>query len=248
MSISQYVNSFPVAAGEAGFNEAFELCASSLEYLRIQMEDPRGPRWDSHFGPARRLTCLPSMPLLREIEIPVAFLCPSVDDMRQHEILDLVPTGLESIYLTEDMGSDWFVPHLDGSIDCRAQDFKNLLGGCFIQLWTAGGGRFPALQNISLEVKDKPRPSDTRESNNRDSNPDEHFVYESDVVEEPDSDEEFDVAEEFAEEPDLDEQGEGGFSILYNKLTGFESIGALPQVLSQAFSGYLEDDFDGGYD
>jgi len=51
-----------MATGEVGFNEAFELCASSLEHLRIQIEVPREPPWDSHFGPTRRLTCLPSMP------------------------------------------------------------------------------------------------------------------------------------------------------------------------------------------
>jgi hypothetical protein len=65
-------------------------------------------------------------------------------------------------------------------------------------------------------------------NSNRISGRDSNSEEESDFAEESDSDEEF----------DLDEEGEGGFSVFYSKDTGLQSIGTLPQVLSQALLGY----------
>ena len=142
--------------------------------------------------------------------------------------------------------------------------FKNLLGGYFIPLWTAGRWRFPSLRSIRLGVKDKSRHSDTRESGNRGFSPgpdddsgsavefnpnrlsdtresDNHSDFGVDLNSNRISGRDAGSEEEsdFAEESDSDEDDEGDFSAFYSEDTGLRSIGTLPQVLSQALSGVL---------
>lgn len=93
---------------QPGYNEAFALCADSLEYLRLDM----GPSdyVTSHFGPTRRLSCLPSLRKLKHLELSVA---PLFGGWRMGcaDVCDYLSPSLESIRLYED---DYRYPEVRG--------------------------------------------------------------------------------------------------------------------------------------
>ncbi|KAK5659557.1 hypothetical protein OQA88_759 [Cercophora sp. LCS_1] len=121
---------------EPGCNEAFLLCADTLEHLRI------GP------GLAYGLPCLRSMIQLRYLETSVTSIFPTFDAMRVVDICDHLPTSLQSIYLDDDLSEPW--PAVEPLT--TEEEYAQLLKVALFQLVCRSAEKLPRLKSVCLRA------------------------------------------------------------------------------------------------
>ena len=84
-----------------GFNGVLKLCASSLEYLRLNVGWLPDHTWQ--LGPAKRLTSLRSMKKLKYLEAEPAVVFSSLRAMRNADICDFLPSSLETVRFIDEV-------------------------------------------------------------------------------------------------------------------------------------------------
>jgi hypothetical protein len=120
------------------YNEAFLLCADTLEHLRIGSP-----------GLVSGLPCLTSMNRLRYLEASVTYIFPTPDAMRAAaDICDHLPSSLQSIYLADDLWEPW--PTVDPPT--TEEEYAGLLKAALFQLLRGSAEKLPRLKAVCLRA------------------------------------------------------------------------------------------------
>jgi len=144
-----------VPPNQPGYNEAFLLCATSLESLRLDFCGLSHTA--AHLGPNGRLSCLPSMQRLTRLEVPLTLIFPSPAAMEAVDICDHLPPSLRIMYLHEVSPPCWPDMHSTSvDDDDLVATYKGLLKRSLFQLVLESTQKLPLLERVCIdgEVKE----------------------------------------------------------------------------------------------
>ncbi|KAK0640723.1 hypothetical protein B0T16DRAFT_448372 [Cercophora newfieldiana] len=119
-----------------GYDQAFLLCADSLEHLKL------GSRL------VNSLPCLPSLLRLRSLELSVTDIFPTADAMRGADICDHFPPSLRSLFLVDDLWEPW--EHSGSPV--AEEEYASLLKAAFSRLLLGSGKKLPRLRDVCVQV------------------------------------------------------------------------------------------------
>ena len=152
ISISPYFNE-PGDETGPGYNDAFQLCAASLEHLRFNVAWMSN--FASHLGPGKRLSCLPSLLRLKHLEVSVTVLFESPVTMGRINICDILPSSLERLCLCEEMWEPWQDSVMGMDPDGLEREHARLLKRALFQLALQSEEKLPWLRWVGFRVSNK---------------------------------------------------------------------------------------------
>ena len=138
-----------VVPNQPGYNEAFLLCATSLESLRLDFVGLSHTA--AHLGPTGRLSCLPSMQRLARLEVPLTLIFSSPAVMEPVDICDHLPPSLRIIYLHEvylPWGSDMRSTSVDNDLVAA---HGRLLKRSLFQMVLESSQKLPLLERVCID-------------------------------------------------------------------------------------------------
>ena len=135
---------------EVGCNDAFALCAESLEYLKVGLEPFTGDT--SFLGPKRQL-CVREMHKLRYLETSVTVLFTSPDALEEADICDVLPASLEQIFLSEDLAEPWADLPKDLDEEDPEREHARLVERAFLQLMLESEQKLSRLQSVRVTAR-----------------------------------------------------------------------------------------------
>jgi len=135
---------------DQGWNDAFELMASSLESLEFDAVHAPGNR--EHLGPARQISCLGSMSVLRHLKLSVTDMFSSPFVMQDaRKICDHLPPSLETVVFCDDLFNPWSLLGTWGSR--QLQDiYRQLVKEALICLALHSSEKLPMLKRVSVHA------------------------------------------------------------------------------------------------
>ncbi|KAK0620661.1 hypothetical protein B0T14DRAFT_235410 [Immersiella caudata] len=142
----------PVDPGQSGFNEAFMLCATSLESLRLDFCSLS--HTEAHLGPTGRLSSLPSMQRLARLDVPLTLIFSSTAamDALSDDICDRLPPSLRIIYLREAYppwpASDMHGTGVNGDL---VAGHNRLLKRSLVQMVLESSQKLPLLERVCID-------------------------------------------------------------------------------------------------
>jgi len=135
---------------QPGYNEAFALCADSLEYLRFGVEWMHN--YVSHLGPARGLSCLPSMQKLKYLEVSITVIFSSLATIKESDIRNCLPPSLETICLSDELWEPWQDSVPEKGTDDLVKEHAMALKRAMIQLVLYSEQKLPLLTDVHVRV------------------------------------------------------------------------------------------------